>query len=83
MRARYMVKQKHHIRGYFWVAGRLFPRNIVYSFFFMGILSVEIVISVARYLIGEPLQYDFILLVFVTAVAMFLFLIEGILSVKQ
>jgi DNA-binding transcriptional ArsR family regulator len=79
----YMVKQKQHIRGYFWVAGKLFPRNLVYSFFFMGILSVETIISVARYLVGEPLRYDFMLLVFVTAAAMFLFLIEGVLSVRQ
>jgi hypothetical protein len=67
----------------FLVIGRLFPRNIVYSFFFMGILSIEIVISVARYLIGELIQYDFILLVLVIAAAMLFFIIEGILSVKQ
>jgi hypothetical protein len=49
----------------------------------MGILSIEIVISVARYLIGELIQYDFILLVLVIAAAMLFFIIEGILSVKQ
>ena len=78
----YTVKQRQSVKGYFWVGGRLFPRLVFYAFFFIGILSVEVVIAAARLLIGEPLQYDFILLLTVTATATALFLIEGAFSAK-
>ncbi len=51
-----------------------------YAFFFVGILSVEAVIAATRVVENEPLQYDFILLIAVTAISAGLFLIEGTLS---
>jgi hypothetical protein len=48
----------------------------------LGVLSFEIAIAVARFLIGKPPEYDFILLIFVTAAAVVLFLVEGILSAR-
>jgi hypothetical protein len=78
----YVLKQKQSVKGYFWVGGKLFPRMIFYSFFFVGILSIEAVIAAARLLRGEQLQYDFILLVTVTATAIVLFLLEGVLSTR-
>ncbi len=79
----YAVKQRQNVRGYFWVGGRLLPRLVFYSFFFIGILSIEIVIAAARLWIGEPLQYDFVLLIVVTAISIAIFVTEGILSAKQ
>jgi DNA-binding transcriptional ArsR family regulator len=79
----YVVKQRQKVKGYFLVGGRLFPRFVFYSFFFAGILSVEVVIAVARYWIGQVLQYDFAMLIFVTVIAMILFLVEGALSARK
>ena len=78
----YAVKQRQSVKGYLLVGGRLFPRMVFYSFFFIGILSIEVVIAVARFLIGEPLQYDFALLLVVTVTAMVLFMAEGVLSAR-
>jgi len=79
----YTVKQRQNVKGYFWVGSRLFPRMVLYSFFFTGILSIEILIAAARLLIGEPLEYDFVMLIFVTSAAVALFLIEGVLSARS
>jgi hypothetical protein len=76
----YTLKQRQSVKGHFWIGRKLFPRLVFYSFFFLGILSVETVIGVARFLVGEPLQYEFALLISVTATAAALFLSEGILS---
>lgn len=78
----YAVKLRQSVKGHFWVGGRLFSRLVFYSFFFLGILSVEILIAGARFLVGEKMSYDFILLITVTATSMILFLIEGYLSAR-
>ena len=78
----YTVKQRRSVKGHFWVGGRLFPRLMFYSFFFVGVLSIEAVIAGMRLLRNEQLQYDFVLLVLVTAVSMMLFLLEGMLSTR-
>jgi len=51
----YVVKEKATIRGHLWIGRNLVPRLIFYSFFFMGILSAEIVIIVIRFLVNERL----------------------------
>ncbi|HLC01162.1 MAG TPA: helix-turn-helix domain-containing protein [Candidatus Bathyarchaeia archaeon] len=79
----YVVKQRQMVKGYFLVGGKLFPRFVFYSFFFAGILSVEVVIAAATYSIGQALEYDFAMLVFVTVIAMILFLVEGALSTRK
>jgi hypothetical protein len=78
----YTLRQRQSVKGHFWIyiGRKLFPRLFFYSFFFLGILSVETVIGIARFLVGEPLQYEFALLISVTATAAALFLSEGILS---
>lgn len=76
----YTIKQRQSVKGHFWIGRKLFPRLIFYSFFFLGILSVETVIGIARLLVGERLQYEYVLLISVTATAVALFLLEGILS---
>jgi len=79
----YAITQRQSIRGHVWIGRRLLPRLVFYSFFFMGVLSIEVVIVAIRLLIKEPLQYDFVLLVTVTAVATLLFLIEGLLLLSK
>jgi hypothetical protein len=78
----YAVKNRHSVKGYFWVGDRLFSRLVFYSFFFLGILSVEILIAGARLVVGEKMSYDFVLLITVTAISMVLFLLEGTLSAR-
>jgi len=75
----YRVKEKTSIKGHLWIGRNLVPRLIFYSFFFIGILSVEIATIAIRLVVGEPLQMDFIFLTFITVVAMALFLFEGIM----
>ena len=79
----YSVKQRHSVKGHFWVGGRLFSHMVFYSFFFLGILSVEILIAGARLLIGENMSYDFALLIIVTAASIVLFLFEGTSSASS
>lgn len=76
----YTIKQRQSVKGHFWIGRKLFPRLFFYSFFFLGVLSVETVIAVARLWVGEPLQYEYLLLISVTATAAALFLLEGISS---
>lgn len=75
----YVVKEKANIRGHMWIGKNLVPRLIFYSFFFIGILCAEIAIIAIRFFVNEPLQMDFAFLTFVTAVALALFLLEGVL----
>jgi hypothetical protein len=79
----YTVKQRQSVKGHFWVGGRLFPRLMFYSFFFVGLFSVELVLAALRLLNGEVLAYDFVLLLIVTGVSLGLFLLEGTLSGKM
>ena len=74
----YVVKEKANIKGHVWIGRNLVPRLLFYSFFFMGILSAEIVIVVIRFFSGEAFQLEFMFLTFITSAAMVLFLVEGI-----
>ena len=75
----YIVKEKASIKGHLWIGRNLVPRLLFYSFFFIGILSAEIAIVVIRSFVNEPLQTEFIFLMFITMVATGLFLSEGII----
>jgi len=75
----YVVKEKANIKGHLWIGRNLVPRLIFYSFFFMGVLGVEMTIVAIRFSINEPLQTEFIFLTFITIAAMALFLFEGIM----
>ena len=76
---RYILKGKAKITGHIWVGTRLVPRLIFYSFFFTGILGAEIFIITLRYLFyGFAPEMLFLYLILITAIAMLLFLIEGL-----
>ncbi|MCL2477027.1 hypothetical protein [Candidatus Bathycorpusculum sp.] len=75
----YYVKEKINVSGHLWVGKTLVPRLIFYAFFFIGILLVEVaVIAVPFFQSGQtPSLYLFYLMV-PTAIAVVLFLSEGI-----
>ena len=76
----YLLRQKTSIDGYVWIGRNLMPRLMLYSFFFMGAFSAEIMIMLFAYLFGNmAIETSFIFLTGMTAVSMILFFIEGTL----
>ncbi len=76
----YILKEKTSINGHVWVGKNLVPRLMFYSFFFLGAFAAEIAIILLSYLIKAiVIQTSFFFLTGMTAVAMILFLIEGLL----
>jgi DNA-binding transcriptional ArsR family regulator len=76
---RYVVKEKAKISGYLWIGKTLVPRLIFYSLFFIGLLSTEILTIAIRYFMyGLLPEMLFLYLILITAIAMALFMIEGI-----
>ena len=76
----YILKEKTSVSGHVWVGRNLVPRLIFYSFFFMGAFSAEIAIILLGYLAGSVvIETSFLFLTGMTAVAMILFFVEGIL----
>jgi hypothetical protein len=75
----YAVKEKVGVSGHLWIGRTLVPRLIFYSFFFIGILIVEVVL-IALPLItrGETPDLYLYYLISPTAIATVLFLGEGI-----
>jgi len=78
-KGRYIIKEKAKISGYLWVGRTLVPRLMFYSLFFTGLLGTEIASIAIRYFVyGLFPDMFFLYLTLVTAIAMALFLIEGI-----
>jgi hypothetical protein len=80
---RYVAKEKVGFKGYVWFGKTLFPRFILYSFFFIGLLSVLIAVLVLHLWTGSPVEESFSLLTAVTAVAAVAFMAEGLLMRKR
>ena len=76
----YVVKKKVNIRGFFWIGRSLVPRMLFYSFFFLGILIIEVSILVINFSV-ESYEFHvfFFYLALITGSAMTLFLVEGLL----
>ncbi len=75
----YLVKEKVNISGHLWVGKTLVPRLIFYAFFFIGILGVEAVaIAIPFFQSGQTPDIYLFYLMAPTAIAMLLFLSEGI-----
>lgn len=76
----YVVKERTSISGHLWIGRNLVPRLVFYAFFFMGILGAEIaIIAVQVFFFGQSLNVEILYLIVITALAMSLFLGEGIL----
>ena len=75
----YIVKEKVNISGHLWIGKTLVPRLIFYAFFFIGILIAEaIAITVPFIQQGQTPSFYLFYLMAPTALAMVLFLSEGI-----
>ncbi|MQY62572.1 hypothetical protein GH146_04745 [archaeon] len=76
----YILKEKTGVSGHVWVGKNLVPRLMFYSFFFIGAFGAEIAIIALSYLVaGLVIETSFLFLTGMTAVAMILFFIEGVL----
>jgi hypothetical protein len=76
----YVIKERTSISGHLWIGRNLVPRLVFYAFFFMGILGAEIaIIAVQVFFFGQSLNVEILYLIVITALAMSLFLGEGIL----
>ena len=76
----YVVKEKIGVSGHLWIGRNLVPRLICYSFFFMGILGVEIGLIAIPFFLNRqaPALYLFYLIT-PTTIATVLFLGEGLI----
>ena len=80
----YVVLEKTGVAGHVWIGRTLVPRMIFYSFFFIGILLAEITIVVGQlFIYNQTVSFGLWYSILITAVAMILFLMEGVLSSKQ
>jgi hypothetical protein len=75
----YILREKANINGHVWVGKNLVPRLMFYSFFFMGAFAAELSIILLSLIIkGLAVELSFYFLTGMTAVAMVLFLAEGL-----
>ena len=74
----YLIQEKTSVQGFLWIGRTLLPRLILYSFFFMGILVIEIVSVTMRLIALEPIGEVYLLLIAVTGIATTILLFEGI-----
>ena len=80
----YTVKEKVNVSGHLWVGRTLVPRLIFYSFFFLGILIVEIGLLAYPLIIqGQTPSVYLYYLISPTAIAAALFLAEGLWLTKK
>lgn len=73
----YLIKEKTSPRGFLWIGRTLLPRLMLYSFFFIGTLIVEVSVLSIRLIVKEPIDNVFLLLILVTTISAVLFLFEG------
>ena len=73
----YQIKEKVSFEGFAWIGRTLLPRLILYSFFFIGMLIVELTVISIRLVAKEPIGEVFLLLLFITVLSAVLFLFEG------
>ena len=75
----YVEKEKAAVRGYIWVGNRLIPNPLIFSFIFLSILIVEIVVFAIHFSVEtREFKIFFFLLTLITAAALVLFVIEGL-----
>ncbi len=74
----YLIQEKTSVQGFLWIGRTLLPRLILYSFFFMGILVIEVVSVAMRLIALAPIGEVYLLLITVTGIATTILLFEGI-----
>jgi len=80
----YVVTEKASISGHLWIGRNLVPRLMFYSFFFLGILGVEVAIIAIQFFVqGRTTDLAIFYLIPITATAMALFMAEGIILLRK
>lgn len=75
----YILREKANINGHVWVGKNLVPRLMFYSFFFLGALGAEVsIILLGLVFKSLAVEVSFYFLTGMTAVAMAMFLFEGL-----
>jgi hypothetical protein len=80
----YTVKRKARIGGHVWVGHRLLPKMWLYALVFLVILIVEIVVLILHFQVEtNEFKVFFLLLTFITGLALAVFAIEGYLQNRR
>jgi len=80
----YILKEKASINGHVWVGKNLVPRLMFYSFFFLGAFAAEVSIILLSLVIKDlVIQSSFFFLTGMTAAAMALFFVEGLVLYRK
>lgn len=80
----YVTGDRAKVDGYLWFGHRLIPKMAIYSFIFMIILVVEILVLVVHYSVEDySFKVFFLLLTLITGFAMLVFLFEGFSNSKR
>ena len=80
----YTLKEKAGIQGHVWIGRNLVPRLLVYSLFFVGLLTVEISIIIVLFFFNCQFpDTNFVYLTAVTAIAMIVLSMEGLLLSRK
>lgn len=80
----YIIGDRAKVDGYLWLGHRLIPKMVLYSFIFMIILVVEILVLVVHYSVEDySFKVFFLLLTLITGFAMIAFLFEGLSNSKR
>jgi hypothetical protein len=76
----YTLKEKAGIQGHVWIGRNLVPRLLIYSLFFLGLLTAELSIIVILFFSSNQLpDTNFVYLTAITAIAMIVLSAEGLL----
>jgi hypothetical protein len=76
----YSLKEKAGIQGHVWIGRSLIPRLLIYSLFFLGLLTVEVSIIIILFFFNDQLpNTNFVYLTAVTTIAMIVLSVEGLL----
>jgi hypothetical protein len=80
----YTLKEKAGIQGHVWIGRNLVPRLLVYSLFFLGLLTVEISIIIVLFFFNSQFpDTNFVYLTAVTVIAMIVLSTEGLLLSRK
>ena len=80
----YLVKERAKIRDHIWIRKRLIPKMFLYSVVFLAILIIELIILAIHFNVENyTFKVFFVLLILITAFAMGVFAIEGLLHRRR
>ncbi len=80
----YKTKGKARVLGYIWLGRHIVSKMLVFSFVFLAILTVELVVLALHYEVENfEFKVFFLLLTLITGFAMVVFMTEGLLQRRR